>query len=112
VEGLTEALKLSGLDPALFGFAASLSILLYLLQAFIHWVDTRWTVAVAAVLAGIGAWTKIEQHATPQAIVVNSIGLLTAMLIAQGVLTAMSEKFGFLPKNNQFVPKPPPPSNQ
>jgi len=100
----TDLLKWTGLDPALYGIALMLAVLLSLAQAYIHWANTRVTFAVAVVLGMLGALVKLEQGATVQVLVINSLGLIVAQLLGQGLLV----KIPGWPQNNQFV-KPPTP---
>ena len=103
MEQFSDVLKWSGLDPALFGIAGSLTALLCVSKAYIGWVNSRVTFALACGLACLGALVKIEQHSTWQVVAVNSIGLILVQLVGEPLL----EKLPFMPKNNQFVPKPP-----
>lgn len=107
-----EALKWTGLDPALFGLAFTLALVLRFARASFHWAGEELTFAVAVLLAAGGALLKVSQHEAASVTASNGLGLLVAVLVLQGVLKAAAEKVPFLPKENQWVKQPVPPSNQ
>lgn len=111
MEIVQEVLKWTGLDPRLFGVAFAFALLLRLARASFHWAGSEITFIVALVLGASGAWLKMAEHEPTQSIIINGATLTVAIMLMQEVLKAAAEKVPFLPKENQWVKQPPPPSN-
>lgn len=99
----TELFKLIGLDAALWGVAVVLAVILRLARGMIHWVGDRWTFGVAVGLAGLGAVLKAAHGDPWQTTVLNSLGLLAAVLLLQFALQIAAEKIGWIPKDNEWL---------
>lgn len=103
MEGFTEFLKVTGIDPALLSFGLVLGIILRYMRGMIHWVGEGWTFGAAAVLACAGAALKMAEHEPWRATGINALGLLVITLVSQKVLQGLAEKVGWLPKDNEWL---------
>ena len=103
MEQLTEFLRLTGLDPGLFGVAIIMAVVLRFARGMIHWVGDGWTFGAAMLLAVTGAVLKMSEHESWRITGFNFFGLLACVLLLQYGLGQIAAKWGFLPKDNEWL---------
>jgi hypothetical protein len=103
MEGLKEILSQLNLNPALYGLAVVLAILLRYLRGMVSGIGNPQTYFAAVLLGALGAILEMTQGDSWREVVKTGLSLAAVVLLMQRALQAAAEKVAWLPQDNEWV---------